>query len=511
VTIKGAVRGGADNTAVFTLPEGYRPTENRRFPGRAYEGGYTSHQIVVHNNGSVQIQGVSGTTGERNIEVSFATDQTTFPTGPAGPSGPAGPAGPEGVSPGEANIHEDDFSVDRRAALWRVEADAGVQSVSGGSLRAAQTGENVLFYKPAVMTDGVVDIEFTMEAGGANVPDLRALFRRVSTGNFAFSRIAGTRASPIIELWRQTNGANNNLWTRTTFESPKTLPIPDRASYWFRTIFDGTFYRVQLWDIDPDEATTEIPLIQVMANTTTDAKQESHGEVGICWNSAGVAAREIRTFRARPLRDPSVVVVAETLADGIEDNFDILDTTKWAGGTPADFEVVGGALRLTAAAAASGEHYLWRTDKMFKDFRIDARVRADAIVSLYIGRQHTDRILPYANYNYSAGANAQIYIVNNGGSQQPSIGAVGPTSADVPPDGTLRYWRFEKRGDRLEWRTYATDPDDPNVVPTVLHRFAGNLALDMRIGGGVPVFVGLMLQASQIAAFEHFKVTPLVP
>jgi hypothetical protein len=69
VHIKGLVKGGVDNTTIFTLPVEYRPTEGRVFMGMTCTG--TGKRIDVLTDGTVSLNGTSSSSCFISVEITF--------------------------------------------------------------------------------------------------------------------------------------------------------------------------------------------------------------------------------------------------------------------------------------------------------------------------------------------------------------------------------------------------------------------------------------------------------
>lgn len=64
IHLKGRLKGGNSSSTAFTLPTGYRPTDERRITG-------SPNLVFIQANGDVSIWGTSSPITETNIEVSF--------------------------------------------------------------------------------------------------------------------------------------------------------------------------------------------------------------------------------------------------------------------------------------------------------------------------------------------------------------------------------------------------------------------------------------------------------
>jgi hypothetical protein len=96
VELRGIAKGGAVPAAIFTLPAGYRPVgvssifaAVTTYTGAAYSTGV----VQVSDAGVLTVStGLPSNTATAwvALDLEFATDQATFPTGPTGPQGPSG-------------------------------------------------------------------------------------------------------------------------------------------------------------------------------------------------------------------------------------------------------------------------------------------------------------------------------------------------------------------------------------------------------------------------------------
>lgn len=100
VLLKGVITpdgtAALNNTAAFTLPAGYRPSQTRRFSVYTYNGAFGAGLVTVHPTGAVHAAWSGTTPFEIALDgVQFDVDQTTFPAGKSViPIVSALPAGP---------------------------------------------------------------------------------------------------------------------------------------------------------------------------------------------------------------------------------------------------------------------------------------------------------------------------------------------------------------------------------------------------------------------------------
>jgi hypothetical protein len=94
VMLRGAVKGGANATVVFTLPVGYRPPKDLGIALSTNNGASTG-LCSIQANGDVWISGgVTATTTSWLDGIEFDTETASdYPSGPPGPAGTPGPAG----------------------------------------------------------------------------------------------------------------------------------------------------------------------------------------------------------------------------------------------------------------------------------------------------------------------------------------------------------------------------------------------------------------------------------
>lgn len=192
-----------------------------------------------------------------------------------------------------------------------------------------------------------------------------------------------------------------------------------------------------------------------------------------------------------------------TVASGGGGGTGLLDVTEgftgglpasWTGGTPGDFEVVGGRLRLTSAGIGLGtERSIWRPDLKVANFQLDAKlILNQAVFAFFLGISAADLIYPYVNYAFN-GANGQLYQKqNNAGA---AITAMTGTDFPAAGAGIERWWRVRMLGDRITVATYASDPDGGGVNPPITH-VGATVPMSRRDSPGTPRSIGVVMQGS---------------
>ena len=81
VYVRGAIKSGTDGSTVFVLPVGYRPSYVRYFD-TLVTGGASGAYVAVATDGAMTLgRGAAVTV---YVDLSFETDQASFPTGPSG-------------------------------------------------------------------------------------------------------------------------------------------------------------------------------------------------------------------------------------------------------------------------------------------------------------------------------------------------------------------------------------------------------------------------------------------